>query len=74
MSILKSATRRIRASCLGICFIPQVVNFAQTALSRCSILDIDRNAQAYLAVSVGPSRKESPMQVKTAIIATAGTG
>jgi hypothetical protein len=43
-------------------------------LSRCSMLHIDRNAQAYLAVSVRPSRKESPMQVKTAIIANAGAG
>jgi hypothetical protein len=36
----------------SISFIPQVVNVAQTALSRCSMLRIDRNAQAYLAVSV----------------------
>jgi hypothetical protein len=52
------------------------------------MLHIDRNAQAYLAVSVdayphrrsldglrsGSKTKESPMQVKTVIIATAGTG
>jgi len=30
----QSATRRIGASCLGICFIPQVINFAQTALAE----------------------------------------
>jgi hypothetical protein len=38
------------------------------------MLHIDRNAQAYLAVSVRPSRKAESMQVKTVIIATAGTG
>jgi hypothetical protein len=48
----QSAARRIRALRLGISFIPQVVNFAQAALSRCSMLGIDQNAQGYLAVSV----------------------
>jgi hypothetical protein len=62
---------------------PQVLNFAQTALGRCSMLHIDRNAKhiwqsrsMYLLpmqfewTEVRPGRKESPMQVKKVIIAT----